>query len=358
MLQTQAKSQQIKHKLILVNMFVVLPVLVIMVGVAAFTEFYTQKRILMDELAFQAEIIAINNTAVLMFEDAGAGREILKVLENSPKIQYAALYTVSGEPLAEYQRYENSFRTFVQPLFNTIQQHNFLMGIYQPVVLDKELLGTVYLEADWSFVKEQVVLRSLIMLLIVLVVFSIMLFVLQRFHRRIMNPLEELIRLMNNVTSAHVYDERAQYQEADELGQLARGFNEMLDKIKSREYALIRHHEQLENTINQRTMRLTEAQRLAHLGSWEWYPIEHRLSWSPELFRILGFQPQQFEPNHEAFMQVVYPADQREVSNFFDVVLLESGEHHLEHRILGSDGVVRYVRQQVRVYFLVNFCRN
>jgi diguanylate cyclase (GGDEF)-like protein/PAS domain S-box-containing protein len=97
--------------------------------------------------------------------------------------------------------------------------------------------------------------------------------------------------------------------------------------------------------------RLEEAQRIAHIGSWEWDIASGELSWSDEVYRIFGYRPQEFEATYEAFLQTIHPADRRYVEQAVQQTL-DSGEpYELEHRILRIDGEERIVREQGEVYY-------
>ena len=47
----------------------------------------------------------------------------------------------------------------------------------------------------------------------------------------------------------------------------------------------------LSNALQQSNARLEEAQRVAHIGHYEWNLIENRVTWSDELCRIWGIPP-------------------------------------------------------------------
>ncbi|HEY4395498.1 MAG TPA: PAS domain S-box protein [Polyangia bacterium] len=55
--------------------------------------------------------------------------------------------------------------------------------------------------------------------------------------------------------------------------------------------------------------RLVEAQRTAHVGSFEWDIDADAVSWTDELHRIYGLPPGQFAGTVEAFFGKVYPED-------------------------------------------------
>jgi PAS domain-containing protein len=54
---------------------------------------------------------------------------------------------------------------------------------------------------------------------------------------------------------------------------------------------------------------LAQAQRMAHIGSFEWDIASGVVSWSDELHRIYGLKPGEFEGNYEAYLKHVDPND-------------------------------------------------
>jgi len=89
---------------------------------------------------------------------------------------------------------------------------------------------------------------------------------------------------------------------------------------------------------------LNEAQKLSHLGSWQWELANGRVIWSDELYRILGVYPQSYRLSFEATLGSVHPDDRADVERAIRTAS-ESGETFtLEHRILRPDGAVRHLR--------------
>ena len=85
--------------------------------------------------------------------------------------------------------------------------------------------------------------------------------------------------------------------------------------------------------------RLSEAQRLAHLGSWDWDKDTSELRWSDELYRIFGLLPQEIRPTHEAFMSFVHPDDRQAVQEAVNQFLAYPGKaYSMEHRVVRFDG--------------------
>ncbi|MBN2465548.1 PAS domain-containing protein, partial [candidate division WOR-3 bacterium] len=59
--------------------------------------------------------------------------------------------------------------------------------------------------------------------------------------------------------------------------------------------------------------QLKGAQQLAHLGSWTLDLAKNKLTWSDEVYRIFGLQPQEFGATYEAFLDRVHPDDRKAV---------------------------------------------
>jgi PAS domain S-box-containing protein len=54
--------------------------------------------------------------------------------------------------------------------------------------------------------------------------------------------------------------------------------------------------------LEEKNAEFLEAQRLAHIGSWEWNIAENKISWTDELYRIFGVSPDNFESTFENYI--------------------------------------------------------
>lgn len=87
------------------------------------------------------------------------------------------------------------------------------------------------------------------------------------------------------------------------------------------------------------------AEKIAHFGSWQLDLDVNTMQWSDEVFRILGLEPQQFEPAYEDFLQAVHPGDRERVHTAY-TRSLETGSlfYEIDHRIVRLlTGETRYV---------------
>jgi PAS domain S-box-containing protein len=103
-----------------------------------------------------------------------------------------------------------------------------------------------------------------------------------------------------------------------------------------------------ERDLERSRARLDEAQRLAHLGWWEWDACSDVVSWSDELHRIYGLNPGTFEGTFAAFLARVHPDDLDESRRVVLEALRTAGEFVLDHRIVRADGEVRMLQSCAR----------
>ncbi|HZO30578.1 MAG TPA: PAS domain-containing protein, partial [Chloroflexota bacterium] len=97
-----------------------------------------------------------------------------------------------------------------------------------------------------------------------------------------------------------------------------------------------------ERALARREAQLAEAQRLAHLGSWERDVASGRLTWSDELYRIYGLEPQEIPASFEAFMAHVHPDDAARVRAINEDAVRSGEPFEYQARILRPDGEVRH----------------
>ncbi len=94
---------------------------------------------------------------------------------------------------------------------------------------------------------------------------------------------------------------------------------------------------------------LADAQRIAHVGNWERDIAGNAVSWSDEIFRILGYQPKQFADDHTIFLERVHKDDRDVVRRSLENALAGAKPFAIEHRIVRPDGKIRIVHQRGEV---------
>lgn len=105
-----------------------------------------------------------------------------------------------------------------------------------------------------------------------------------------------------------------------------------------------------ENALREKTTSLSEAQRIANMGNWDWDIINDNAYWSDEVYRIFGLEPQQSKIIFATFINAVHPDDLARVSAAVDACIADpSLALDIEHRIIRHNGDERIVHHRGEV---------
>jgi signal transduction histidine kinase/integral membrane sensor domain MASE1/CheY-like chemotaxis protein len=94
--------------------------------------------------------------------------------------------------------------------------------------------------------------------------------------------------------------------------------------------------------------RLLEAQRIAHIGSWEWTIATDTIWWSEEMYRIYELDPGT-PLTYARFLEAVHPDDRAHVDGTIRGAFIDGEPFTFEHRIVRPGGEVRTLHAQGRL---------
>ena len=106
-----------------------------------------------------------------------------------------------------------------------------------------------------------------------------------------------------------------------------------------------------EKALRKNEASLSNAQRIAHLGNWEWDILKDEMIWSDEVYRIFGFNPKEFNVNYESFLESVHSDDKDFVKNYINGIKNKEKPFSIDHRIILPDGTERIISEQIEVLF-------
>jgi len=345
------RNASVKHKLIYIVFFATGAALIFASLMSLAQNWFLVRAGLVESVSSQARIIATNSTSALLFNDPKSATQTLGALSAVENIEFAMIRDKDGKPFASYARPGVSPPPSHQMppgegYFFTVDR----LEVYYPIIFEGEQIGSMDMHSTLSQIYRFMAWKLVMLLGATLGGLGLAVALVARLHPIITRPISGLVELMNRVSKEKNYTLRAMTGGRDELGVLAEGFNGMLAQIQERDDALEQHRAHLEQEVAQRTARLTEAQRIAHLGNWEWDIVSNTLEWSDEVYRIFGLMPQQFGVNYEAFLQAVHPEDRQLVEGRTRESLEQGLSYSMDHRILCPDGAVRYVHEQAEVF--------
>ncbi len=97
--------------------------------------------------------------------------------------------------------------------------------------------------------------------------------------------------------------------------------------------------------------RLVNAQRIAHLGNWDWNVKTGSLRWSDEIYRLFGRESNNDGLTYEAFLELIHPDDRQAVVTAVEKALRNESSYVMDYRIIWPDGSIRHVHTQGEVVF-------
>jgi PAS domain S-box-containing protein len=100
----------------------------------------------------------------------------------------------------------------------------------------------------------------------------------------------------------------------------------------------------LSGALQQSNARLEEAQRVAHIGHYEFNPAENRVAWSAELCRIWGIPPVNRPIDMAVVFEMIHPDDREYAARTVEDIIRTGTHLKAEHRIVRPDGEVRFLQ--------------
>jgi PAS domain S-box-containing protein len=101
--------------------------------------------------------------------------------------------------------------------------------------------------------------------------------------------------------------------------------------------------------LHRREEQLAEAQRIAHIGSWDWDLRAEMVTVSDEHWRIFGHEPQAFPWSYAHYIGSIHSDDRERVRAELERSLTSGAPTALDYRIVRPDGAERFVTSRGKV---------
>ncbi|MHB1143782.1 MAG: bifunctional diguanylate cyclase/phosphodiesterase [Thiobacillus sp.] len=106
-----------------------------------------------------------------------------------------------------------------------------------------------------------------------------------------------------------------------------------------------------EAALRESALRLTEAQRIAQVGSWELDLASGRLNWSDEIFRLFEIDQAAFGASYETFLEAIHPEDRERVNRAYSDSLENRTPYEIVHRLRMPDGRIKWVSERCETHY-------
>ena len=255
------RLRSIRHKLMSVVLLTTLVALVISLGTIVVYDLRAYHRNLVADISTQAELLGHMSSAALAFDDERLALENLNLMRIRPRVTAGALYKADGSLFASYRANEGVGALPAQVGKEGESIAGNSVELFKPIVDNGELLGTVYLRADYELAGRTADYLAIALGVTVLALL-VALLLLRRLDYVITQPIVDIADVAREVIETGDYSRRARKLSADEVAQLVDSFNKMLAEIELRTQALERSNGELAREAEQRAQAQQEVMRL------------------------------------------------------------------------------------------------
>jgi len=217
-------------------------------------------------LSTLARATAYNVQAAIAFKDEKEAQTILASLQADTSVTYACIMTDNQIFTTVKLRQSDNHHCLPEStgISHMLSGH---VHLKEPIILDNEQLGMLYITADISSVWRTLVSFLLLMAALAAAALAITTLLGIRLRRFVTTPIVSLAKLAETVSIQKNYSLRAKPGGPDEIGHLVDSFNEMLEQIEVRDAELKRHRESLEQLVEERTLELRKATHAAETAN-------------------------------------------------------------------------------------------
>jgi len=210
-------------------------------------------------LEIQARMLASNIASTLVFSDQQTAQEDLASLNVDQNILGAVLFDADGNFFAQYSAGNTATEKLQHEGFYTEAD---AILYYHNVTLSGSRVGTLMIRKSTRFLHDDMLNRGLIGLAIFTVVLLFALFLSRLISRTISAPVQRLAQVMGEVRIRGDFSLRVDEVGDEELAEMGRSFNAMLDEIDRRERSLAGYRDELEVKVEERTGELEQTKAL------------------------------------------------------------------------------------------------
>jgi signal transduction histidine kinase len=222
-----------------------------------FYDVETTRTLMARRILTDAQIVGLNCVSPLLFTDPESARSTLAALRADSAVAAAVVLDKDGHLFADYRRDLGAPAPVLAAA--PVAEHRFtddFLVVSHPIDFEGARIGTVVIQSDLTEVRERVVRYLVIAALVLAGSLLAAIAISRRVHKTIAGPILQLAVTAKIVSDEKDYSVRAATDSNDEVGVLARGFNEMLAQIQSQNAELQASQALLERRVQERTKEL------------------------------------------------------------------------------------------------------
>ncbi len=302
-METRFRNLPIGKKLRMINLFIVSLITLLTISSMSFLKYGSLRDDYRQDAATLSAMLAESVNSALLSNDAKAAQGTLNTLRAVRDVLFVEIYDKSGHLFARYTR--RNYNVKAPAKFDPSQYEeaahfgSLTLDNVSPVFSlppNKTQIGMIVIRIDLADAYKHLAYQIGAILLVGLVSFTLIAALLTNLQKTITLPLLSLTEAMRRVSRNGDFSARATIVSHDEIGDLATGFNQMLDELSKREDSL---HQELKER------RLIE-ERLSEIANFDYVSnLPNRNSFNSQIDRALI----NYKYDHEKFALMVLDLD-------------------------------------------------
>lgn len=221
----------------------------------------------------QARIIGSEAIQSIISLNNNVANQIIQQYSQNESVEDAAILLADSSLLGYYAKLQDMPLPVMDAQTPMIKSATDLI-IVEPIYNDKEKIGYVYVHYDLAGLLTEKPAFLWFMIALAVTMLFISFFVAGYFQKLLTHPIRSMVRHINNMYQSRNFDKRLSAKSDDEIGQLIKGFNQVLDATQDRENELTARGKQLQKLVDVRTKQLFQQ---AHYDSLTGLPNRYLL---------------------------------------------------------------------------------
>lgn len=102
-----------------------------------------------------------------------------------------------------------------------------------------------------------------------------------------------------------------------------------------------------EEILKQSENELNFAQQIARMGNWSFDLRTNKMKWSKNMYLLLGFEPNSFEPDYQLFTKLLHPEDINIIDEQFRAIIRNKSAVSFDFRYVLENGNILWVQNNI-----------
>ena len=229
---------------------------------------------------------------------------------------------------------------------------NFFISAKRLDLMEPSQEGSIllsYPEQELDDIRQEISQRFTL----IFVVIFLLLFLLSNWIARlVLGRIHDLVLRIESYSGGDADFAGGSADGGDEIDLLQGNFNQMLETIHSKNLELHKQGQLLDARVAERTrvlqqlnaklerhaQQLSQAQKLASYGSWEYDPRSDRFDCSPEAMNILGLDEKSFDGHLSSLLEAIHPEERLKLSQLLQRTQREERSISMDLRLRPRSG--------------------